>query len=86
MILKEKTTHLVAAIRLYKSLKDLSVHFNAYNDVPYFSAHVGDVAPELELWTDPVLYKLYLLPLAQARSVEKPPSKDRKQEGKGKRP
>ena len=86
VILREKPTQLVAAIRLYKSLKDLSFHFNAYNDVPYFSARVGDVAPELELWTDPVFYKLYLLPLAQARSAEKPPSKDKKQEGKGKKP
>jgi hypothetical protein len=48
---------------------------------------VGDVAPELEFWTDPVFYKLYLLPLAQSRSVEtKSPSKERKQEGKGKKP
>jgi hypothetical protein len=47
--------------------------------VSYFSAHVGDLALELELWTDPVFYKLYLLPLAQSRSVEaKSPSKGKK--------
>ncbi len=86
-ILKDKPMQLVAAIKLYKSLKDLSFHFNAYNNVPYFSAHVGDAAPELELWTDPVFYRLYLLPLAQSKSIEtKSPSKDRRQEGKGKKP
>jgi hypothetical protein len=86
-LLKDKPTQLVAAVKLYKSLRDLSFHFSAYNNVPYFSAHVGDVAPELGLWTDPVFYKLYLLPLAQSRSVEtKSPTKEKKQEGKGKKP
>jgi hypothetical protein len=86
-ILRDKPMQLVAAIKLYKSLKDLSFHFNAYNSVPYFSAQVGDVAPELELWADPVFYGLYLLPLAQAKSLEtKSPSKEKRQEGKGKKP
>ena len=31
------------------------------------SAYVGDLAPEVELWADPVFYKLYLLLLAASR-------------------
>ena len=82
-ILREKGPQLVAAIKLYKSLKDLSFHFNAYNNTPSFSAFIGDVAPELELWGDPVFYRLYLLPLAQTRNVEtKPPTKEKKQDTK----
>ena len=82
-ILREKGPQLVAAIKLYKSLKDLSFHFNVYNNTPSFSAFIGDVAPELELWGDPVFYRLYLLPLAQSRNVEtKPPTKEKKQEPK----
>ena len=87
IILREKPMHLMAAIRLYKSLKDLSFHFNMYNNLSSFSACVGDVAPELELWADPVFYKLYLIPLAQAKSSEtKTPTKEKKQEVKGKKP
>ena len=75
-LLKEKPAHLVASIQLYKSLKDLSSNFNTYNNMPLFSAFVGDLAPEMELWGDPVFYKLYLLPLAQMKDVEKsPPTK-----------
>jgi len=86
-VLREKPMHLVAAIRLYKALKDLSFHFNTYNNVSSFSAFIGDVAPELELWADPVFYRLYLLPLAQAKSQEtKVPSKEKKTEGKGRKP
>jgi hypothetical protein len=86
-VLREKPTQLVAAIRLYKALKDLSFHFNTYNNVSSFSAFIGDVAPELELWADPVFYRLYLLPLAQAKSQEtKTPSREKKTEGKGKKP
>ena len=86
-ILKERPAQLVAAIRLYKALKDLSFHFSTYNNLPYFSAYVGDVAPELELWADPVFYKLYLFPLAQGKSGEtKAPFKEKKQDGKGKKP
>jgi hypothetical protein len=84
-LLKEKPTHLIASIKLYKSLKDLSSNFNAYNNLPSFSAIVGDLAPEMELWADPIFYKLYLLPLAQLKDVEKvlpqkknPAPKDRK--------
>jgi len=86
-VLKEKPTQLVAAIRLYKALKDLSFHFNTYNNVSSFSGFIGDVAPELELWADPVFYRLYLLPLAQAKSQEtKTPSREKKPEGKGRKP
>jgi len=86
-ILREKPMHLVAAIKLYKSLKDLSFHFNTYNNMSCFSACIGDMAPEIELWVDPVFYKLYLLPLAQAKSSEtKTPTKEKKPEGKGKKP
>lgn len=70
-LLREKPNHLVASIKIYKSLKDLSSNFNAYNNMPSFSALVGDLAPEMELWSDPVFYKLYLLPLAQMKDVEK---------------
>jgi hypothetical protein len=72
-LLREKPTHLVASITLYKSLKDLSSNFNAYNNMPSFSALVGDHAPEMELWADPIFYKLYLLPLAKMKDVEKTP-------------
>jgi len=65
--LLERPTRLVPAIKLYKSLRNLSSNFNAYNNLPLFSASVGDLAPELELWTDPVFYQLYLLPLAQSK-------------------
>lgn len=68
--LREKPSHLVASIKLYKSLKDLSENFNAYNNLSSFSAFVGDLAPEMELWADPVFYKLYLLPLARSKDVE----------------
>jgi hypothetical protein len=66
-LLKEKPNHLAGAIKLYKSLRDLSVNFNAYNDMSLLSAYVGDLAPEIELWADPVFYKLYLLSLAASR-------------------
>jgi hypothetical protein len=69
-LLREKPTQLMASIRLYKSLKNLSSNFNAYNNMPLFSALVGDLAPEIELWADPVFYKLYLLPLARLKDVE----------------
>jgi len=85
-LLKEKPDHLIASIRLYKSLKDLSGNFNAYNNLSSFSALVGDLAPEMELWADPIFYKLYLLPLARSKDGEmkapskekRPPSKDKK--------
>lgn len=86
-LLKEKPGHLVGSIRLYKSLKDLSINFNAYNNMPSFSAFVGDLAPELELWADPVFYQLYLLPLARLKDVEKaPPPKEKMPAPKGKKP
>ena len=86
-LLKEKPTHLVASIKLYKSLKDLSANYNAYNNIPSFSAYVGDLAPEIELWADPVFYKLYLLPLALLKDVEKgPPQREKKPIPKVKKP
>ena len=86
-LLREKPTHLVAAINLFKSLKDLSSNFNAYNNMPSFSAFVGDLAPEIELWADPVFYKLFLMPLAQSKNIEKePPQKEKKPIPKGKKP
>ena len=80
-LLKEKPTHLVASIKLYKSLKDLSEHFNAYNNFPPFAALVGDLAPEIELWGDSVFYKLYLLPLAHSKDAENRPSQAEKKPG-----
>ena len=86
-LLREKPTHLVASIMLWKSLKDLSSNFNAYNNMPSFSAFVGDLAPEMELWADPIFYKLYLLPVARSKDVEKElPQKDKKPVSKGKKP
>jgi hypothetical protein len=79
-LLREKPTHLVASIQLYKSLKDLSFNFNAYNNMPLFSALVGDVAPEMALWADPIFYKLYLLPLAHLKEVEKKSPKEKGKE------
>jgi hypothetical protein len=68
-------------------LKNLSSNFNAYNNLPSFSALVGDVAPEMELWADPVFYKLYLIPLARSKDVEmKVPQKEKKPAPKEKRP
>ena len=86
-LLREKPAHLVASIKLYKSLKELSSNFNAYNNLPSFSALVGDFAPEVELWADPVFYELCLLPLARLKDVEKaPPQKGQKSVPKGKKP
>jgi len=86
-LLKEKSGHLVASIKLYKSLKDLSENFNAYNNTSSFSALVGDLAPEMELWADPVFYKLHLLPLARSKDAEtKVPQKEKKPTLKEKRP
>jgi hypothetical protein len=87
-LLKEQPNSLTGSIKLYKSLKDLSVNFSAYNNMPLLSAYVGDVAPEIELWADPVFYKLYLLSLAASKDREmdkehtktekKPAPKDKK--------
>jgi len=66
--LKGKPAYLTGAIRLYKALRDLSIHLNSYNNMPSFSASVGDLAPEMELWTD-AFYKLYLLPLARLKDT-----------------
>ncbi len=86
-LLKEKPTLLVASIKLYRSLKDLSSNFNAYNNLPPFSALVGDLAPEIKLWADPVFYNLYLLPLARSKDIEaKPVQKDKKPTLKEKKP
>ena len=87
--LREKPTHLVASVRLFKCLKDLSSNFNAYNNMPSFSALVGDLAPEMELWADPVFYKVYLLPLARSKDVEtkvEAPPKEKKPAAKDKKP
>ena len=85
--LREKPTRLVASVKLYKSLKDLSENFNAYNNLPSFSALVGDLAPEIELWADPVFYKLYLLPLVRSKDMEeKMPQREKKPASKEKKP
>jgi hypothetical protein len=85
-LLKGKPTDLVASVKLYKSLRDLSANFNAYNNRPSFSALVGDLAPEMELWGDPVFYQLYLLPLAQMKGAEKSPPPKGKPVPKVKKP
>jgi len=86
-LLKEKPAHLLATLLLYKSLKDLSSNYNAYNNTASFSAFVGDLAPELELWGDPVFFELYLLPLARLKDVEKKAvQKEKTPVPKGKKP
>jgi hypothetical protein len=88
-LLTEKPDHLAGSIKLYKSLRDLSVNFNAYNNIALLSAYVGDLAPEIGLWADPVFYKLYLLSLAASgeREVKKPPLKiEKKPVSKDKKP
>ena len=85
-LLKEKPTHLVASVKLYKALKDTSSNFNAYNNLPSFSAVVGDFAPEMELWVDPIFYKLYLLPLAQLKDAEKVLPEKKKADPKNRKP
>jgi len=87
-LLKENPGHFAASIRLYKSLKDLSGNFNAYNNLSSFSALVGDLAPEMELWGDPIFYKLYLLPLARSKDNEIKPAapKEKKPASKEKKP
>jgi hypothetical protein len=74
-LLKEKPNHVAASVILYKSLRDLSVNFSGYNNMRLLSAYVGDLAPEIELWADPVFYKLYLLSLAASkdRDLDKEP-------------
>ena len=85
--LKETPTHLLASIKLYKSLRDLSSNLSAYNNTSLFSAFVGDLAPEMELWIDPVFYKLYLLPLARSKDTEtEPPKKEKPPSPKEKKP
>lgn len=86
-LLKEKAA-LVPSVKVYKAMRDLSEHLNAYNNVVAFSGWVGDLAPELELWADPVFYQLCLLPLAQSKDVEKkpPPKEKEKPTAKGKKP
>jgi hypothetical protein len=85
--LKEKPTDLLASIKLYKSLRDLSSNLSAYNNTSLFSAFVGDLAPEMELWVDPVFYRLYLLPLARSKDTEtEPPKKEKPPIPKEKKP
>jgi hypothetical protein len=86
-LLRERPAGLVASIKLYKSLRDLSSNFNAYNNLPTFSALVGDFAPEMELWADRVFYELYLLPLARSKDTERAPvQKEQKSLPKVKKP
>jgi len=86
-LLREKPAQLAASIKLYKSLKDLSSHFNSYNNMSPFCGFVGDLAPEMELWADPVFYKLYLLPLAVSKDVDKGPvQREKKPTPKTKKP
>jgi len=86
-LLKEKPAHLVASVKLYKSLKDLSANLNAYNNNPSFCSFVGDLAPEMGLWADPVFYQLHLLPLAQSKAPDgQPPAKEKKPVPKVKKP
>ena len=78
-LLKEKPDELVASVVLFKCLKDLAMNLSAFNNEPSFASFVGDLAPELILWTDPVFYRLYLLPLAHSKNMEvKPPKAEKK--------
>ena len=87
--LKEKPDLLGPSVRLYKSLKELSSNFSGYSNVPSFSALIGDLALEMELWGDPVFYKLHVLPLAQRKDKEtesKPVPTEKKLPPKTKKP
>jgi hypothetical protein len=85
--LREKPAQILASIKLYKSLRDLSSNFNGYNNTSLFSAFIGDLAPEMELWADPVFYRLYLLPLARSKDIEAgPPKKEKPTIPKEKKP
>jgi len=85
--LRKKPSSLLASTILYKSLRDLSSNFNTYNNVPSFSSMVGDLAPELGLWADPVFYQLYLLPLVRVKDVERTsPQKEKTPPPKTKKP
>ena len=78
-LLKETPDELVASVVLFKCLKDLAMNLSAFNNEPSFASFVGDLAPELILWTDPVFYRLYLLPLAHSKNMEvKPPKAEKK--------
>jgi hypothetical protein len=88
-ILREKPS-VLASVRLYKSLRDLAFNFNAYINVSAFVSFVGDLAPEVGMWADPVFYQLFLLPQVQGKGLEakgnsnkgkKPEAKPRKPEG-----
>ncbi len=65
--LKSRSNLSVAALELYRSLKNLSSNFNAYNNQVLFSGSIGDLAPEIELWADPVFYHLFLVPLVRSK-------------------
>jgi hypothetical protein len=85
-LIKEKTSHLTAPIRLYKSLRDLACNLSTYNSVSPFCAVIGDLSSEVGLWADPVFYDLYLLPMVKGKDLEKPipptPAKENKKENK----
>ncbi len=88
-LLRDRPLLLVPSIRLYKSLKDLSRDYTVYNNMPSFSAVVGDLAPEIELWVDPVFFQLCLLPLASMKDKEamsKPPPPKESPKEKEKKP
>lgn len=87
VLLKEKADQIQSAVKLYKSLRDLSSNFNQYNNIPSFSGFVGDMAPEMGLWVDPIFYQLYLLPLARLKDTgSETPQKEKKTLPRGKRP
>jgi hypothetical protein len=80
-LMRDKPSLLAPPVLLYKSLRDLASNFNAYNNMAPFSSFVGDVAPDLELWADPVFMKLLLLPVLTAKDKEteaRSPSKEKK--------
>jgi hypothetical protein len=82
--MRENSASVLPSMKLYKALKDISFNFNNYNNMPPFSGLVGDLAPEIELWADPVFYRLYLLPLCRTKDRE--PDKVHPQPRKEKKP
>jgi len=87
LLLKEKPDQILPTVKLYKSLRDLSSNFNQYNNIQSFSSIIGDIAPEMGLWADPIFFELYLLPLARTKDIgSETPKKEKKPSTRGKRP
>jgi hypothetical protein len=75
-LLREGPVFLVPSIKLFKSLKDLSKNFNAYNNVPFLCAY-SDLAPEWNCGLTSFYRKLYSS-LAKSKDVLQSPLRKRR--------